>query len=219
MQIDYQIVNIDITDAQVKDLLKEINSTNKVSTITAPYYLIKTIKGIIDQKQTLVSCMIDYPLGISDSKTRLMAIDQASKIGADIVDIVIPQNLLSNRKYDKIREDLKFNTELCKNNNIGIRYILEYRVFDHHCLKKICEILEDFNIKQIFPSTGFFIDNLADNIIAVSFLHQNSKNLEIFCTGNCWNDNHFNMLNKANIFGIRMTSIHTLKNFLKYNLK
>jgi hypothetical protein len=39
---------------------------------------------------------------------------------------------------------------------------LEYRVFDHHCLKKICEILDTFGIKKVFPSTGYFIDNLAD---------------------------------------------------------
>lgn len=219
MQIDYQIADIDITDAEVKELVKEIVSLHGVSSITAPYYLIKVIKGIVESKQIPISCSIDYPLGISDSKTRLTAIDQAAKIGANFVDIVMPQNLASNRKYDKIREDLKSTTELCKTHNIEPRYLLEYRVFDHHCLKKICEILDDFNVKQIFPSTGFFIDNLADNIIAASFLHQNSKNLEIFCSGNLWSDKHFDLINKANIFGIRINSIHTLKNFLSHNLK
>lgn len=219
MHIDYQIIDVDITDAEVKELVKEIISFNKVSTITVPYYLIKLIKSATEEKELLISCAIDYPLGISDSKTRLTAIEQAAKIGANLVDIVMPQNLASNRKYDKIREDLKLTTELCKNHNIEPRYLLEYRVFDHHCLKKICEILDDFNIKQIFPSTGYFIDNLADNIIAASFLHQNSKNLEIFCSGNIWSEKHFDLLNKASVFGIRISSIHILKNFLSHNLK
>lgn len=219
MQIDYQITDIDITDAEVRELVKEIVSLHKVSTITVPYYLIKVVKSVMESKQIPVSCSIDYPLGISDSKTRLTAIEQAAKIGANLVDIVMPQNLASNRKYDKIREDLKLTTELCKNSNIEPRYLLEYRVFDHHCLKKICEILDDFNIKQIFPSTGYFIDNLADNIIAASFLHQNSKNLEIYCSGNIWSEKHFDLLNKASVFGIRISSIHILKKFLSHNFK
>jgi len=219
MHIDYQIADIDITDAEVKELVKEIISLNRLSTITVPYYLIKVVRSVMDSKDILLSCAIDYPLGISDSKTRLTAIEQAAKIGANLVDIVMPQNLASNRKYDKIREDLKLTTELCKNNNIEPRYLLEYRVFDHHCLKKICEILDDFNIKQIFPSTGYFIDNLADNIIAASFLHQNSKNLEIYCSGNIWSEKHFELLNKASVFGIRISSIHILKKFLSHNLK
>lgn len=219
MHIDYQIIDIDITDAEVKEIVKEIISFNKVSTITVPYYLIKVVRIATEGKELPISCAIDYPLGISDSKTRLTAIEQAAKIGANFVDIVMPQNLASNRKYDKIREDLKLTTELCKKHNVEPRYLLEYRVFDHHCLKKICEILDDFNIKQIFPSTGYFIDNLADNIIAASFLHQNSKNLEIFCSGNIWSEKHFDLLNRASVFGIRISSIHTLKNFLSHNLK
>jgi deoxyribose-phosphate aldolase len=219
MHIDYQIADIDITDAEVKELVKEIIALNKISTITVPYYLIKVVRSVVDSKDIPLSCTIDYPLGISDSKTRLTAIEQAAKIGANLVDIVMPQNLASNRKYDKIREDLKLTTELCKNNNIEPRYLLEYRVFDHHCLKKICEILDDFNIKQIFPSTGYFIDNLTDNIIAASFLHQNSKNLEIYCSGNIWSEKHFELLNKASVFGIRISSIHILKKFLSHNFK
>jgi deoxyribose-phosphate aldolase len=219
MQIDYQITDIDITDIEAKDLVKEILLLKTVSSITVPYYLLKVLRSTIEKKQIAISCMVDYPLGVSDSKTRLTAIDQAAKIGADMIDIVIPQNLASNRKYDKIREDLKNTTELCKTHNIEPRYILEYRVFDHHCLKKICEILDAFNIKQIFPSTGYFIDNLADNIIAITFLRQNSKNLEIFCSGNIWNDRHFHLLKNNNLYGIRVNSMHTLKNFLDYNSK
>ena len=217
MYIDYHISDIDITDAEIKELIKSISILNKVTSITAPYYIIRLLKNSIETKNIQLSCTIDYPLGVSDLKTRLTAIDQATKIGANLVDIVMPQNLASNRKYDKIREDLKTTTEICQTNNIEPRYLLEYRVFDHHCLKKTCEILDDFSIKKIFPSTGYFIDNLSDNIIAADFLHQNSKNLEIFCSGNLWNDRHFELINKSKLFGLRISSISVLQKFLNYN--
>lgn len=212
MNIDYQITDIDTTDIKAKELAKELLVNGKINSITVPYYLIKTIKNVVENN-IMVSCAIDYPLGISDLKTRLTAIEQAAKIGANMVDVVMPQNLASNRKYDKIREDLKYTTELCQKYNIEPRYILEYRVFDHNCLKKICEILDTFDIKNIFPSTGYFIDNLVDNIIAVSFLRQNSKNLNVFCSGNFWNDKHFELINKSNLFGVRINSIYICKKF------
>jgi deoxyribose-phosphate aldolase len=219
MYIDYKITDPDTNEAETKELVKELCSFKLVNSITAPHYLLKSIKNTIDTKDISLSCVIDYPLGFSDLRTRLTAIESAIKIGIDMVDIVMPQNLAANRKYDKIREDIKNCLDICSNNNIEPRYILEYRVFDHHCLKKICEILDSFGIKKVFPSTGYFLDNLADNLIASSFLYQNSKDLEIICSANIWNNKHFELINKANIYGIRISYIEILRNFLSYNLK
>jgi deoxyribose-phosphate aldolase len=139
-------------------------------------------------------------------------------MGANTIDIVMPQNLATNRKYDKIREDVKNCIDLSIENNVKIRYILEYRMFDHSCLKKLCEIFENHNMRCVLPSSGYFLDNLADNILASVFLHQNSKDLNIICTGNIWLDKHFDTIKKSGLFGLRTTSIHSLANFVKFNL-
>lgn len=215
MYIDFAIINTDLSDIEVKQNIEQVLSYN-INSITVPFYLLKVIKNLIGDKAAL-SCFIDYPLGISDIKTRRCAIEQAYKNGATIVDIVMPQNLAANRKYDKIRDDVKSAKEFCDANNVLIRYILEYRVFDHHCLKKICEIFDDSGIQNVFPSSGLFLDNLADNILACVFLHQNSKDLNIFSSGNMWNDKHFEILNKSGLFGFRTTSKHSLKNFIDFN--
>lgn len=156
-------------------------------------------------------------MGISDQKTRRFAVEQAVKNGANSVDIAMPQNLAANRKYDKIREDIKNIYDFCHENDVQIRYILEYRVFDHHCLKKVCEIFDDYNIIYAYPSTGFFLDNLADNILASIFLHQNSKNLNVISTGNIWSEKHFETIKKSGLFGFRTNSIHSLRNFIQFN--
>jgi deoxyribose-phosphate aldolase len=218
MYIDFYINDPSINESEAKQLVKDIVGLDVANSITLPYYLIKSVKPLMNQHGLDFSCFIDYPLGISDNKTRLFSIEQAHKCGINTVDITIPQNLAANRKYEKIREDVKSTADLCNSLKINLRYILEYRVFDHHCLKKICEIFDNFGIKYVFPSSGYFIDNLADNILASIFLHQNSKDLNIISSGNIWSNKHFELLIKSKIFGFRTNSIHSLKNFVAFNL-
>lgn len=219
MEIDFLINSTDINDIESKNLLNKVLELGCISSITLPHYLLKTAKLLVNNSNSKpdISCLIDYPLGISDLKTRQFAVSQAIKSGANCIDIGMPQNLAANRKYDKIREDIKNISDISIDKNIKYRYILEYRIFDHLCLKKMCEIFEDFNIHYIFPSSGYFIDNLADNIIASVFLHQNSKNLNVFCTGDAWLDKHFQMINKSGLFGLRLSNYYSLQNFLFFN--
>lgn len=216
MYIDFALIDTEINDNNAKNLFTEINQY-PIDSITVPYYLIKSCKNLIKENITL-SCFIDYPIGISDCKTRRFSVEQAFNNGASAVDVSMPQNLAANRKYDKIRDDVKTITEFANEHKILVRYILEYRLFDHHCLKKICEIFEQYSMSYVFPSTGYFIDNLADNILASIFLYKNSKDLNIISSGNIWTDKHFDTINKSGLFGFRTSSIHSLRNFQKFNL-
>jgi len=224
MYIDYIINDVAITEVETKQNLEHIlgpdYKTNLVNSITAPVFLIKSIKNFLKEKNLerdiSLSCLIDYPMGISDIKTRQSSVIYAIGLGANCIDVVMPQNLAANRKYDKIREDIKQIKEVCENQDIKIRYILEYRMFDHHCLKKICEIFDDFGIKYCFPSTGFFLDNISDNIIASIFLYKNSKNINIISSGQLWNKDQFKTIIKSGIYGFRTNSHFVCKDFFSF---
>ena len=216
MYIDFAITDTDLNEKQAKQYMADAMKYN-VDSISIPYYLLKSCgKSFLGSKKIDISCFIDFPLGISDLETRKLAAKNSIMAGATTVDIAMPQNLAANRKYDKIREDIKAMKEICEPIGVKIRYILEYRIFDHKCLKKICEIFDDNNISYAFPSTGFFLDNLADNLIASSFLHQNSKELNIIASGNIWTDKHFDILIRSGIHGLRTFSPHIIKNFRNY---
>jgi len=218
MHIDFAIIDTDINEKQAKENCIQAIECG-VNSITVPFYLLKTCKYLIEKTQTELSCFIDFPLGISDIKTRSYAVRQAIIYGANVIDISMPQNLAANRKYDKIRDDIKNIKDICSEKNIKIRYVLEYRLFDHRCLKKICEIFDVLDIQYAFPSTGFFIDNLADNLIAGSFLHQNSKEINIICSGNFWLEKHFNIVNKSGIYGLRCFCPKIICNFKQFLAK
>lgn len=217
MYIDYILQDADLSENSVKDMVTKIIDKKYISSITVPYYLIKLVKPLLGDSTIDFSCLVDYPLGISDLKSREFAATQAIRGGVNTIDIVIPQNLAANRRYDKIREDIRNITAIANEKSVKVRYVLEYRVFDHHCLKKICEIFETLSVKYVFPSTGYFLDNLADNIIASVFLHQHSKDLNIICSGNIWNIKHFELINKSGLFGFRTNSWHTIENFITFN--
>lgn len=214
MYVDYAIIDTDIEDKKAREKIASAIKLN-VNSITVPYYLLKSCKSLIKNSSSRLSCLVDFPLGISDPKTRYFAVEQAVASGANSIDISMPQNLAANRKYDKIRDDIKSIKSIC-GNEVLIKYLLEYRVFDHRCLKKICEIFDEHEITFAVTSTGFFIDNLADNLIASSFLHQNSKEIRVICTGNAWTENHFSILNKSGIYGFRTFKLEPLKTFKKF---
>jgi len=217
MYIDFALIDAGITETEAKDLIKYVVNKDLTNSITVPFYFIKLLKPYITNGLDC-ACLIDYPLGISDIPTRASAVYQAIKAGFNTLDISMPQNLASNRKYDKIRDDIESIVNIKGDSKINIRYILEYRKFDHHCLKKVCEIFENFGIKYVFPSSGYFIDNIADNILASIFLLKNSKDINIICTGNAWRDQHYETIINSGLFGFRTFSVNTLENFGIYNL-
>jgi deoxyribose-phosphate aldolase len=131
---------------------------------------------------------------------------------ANYIDIVIPSNYLTNRKYDKIREDIKYQKEICQN----VRYILEYRAYDHQYLKKMAEILVDNDLKTVCISTGYAVDVLSDSLIASQFLTSQVAGLNTIITANCWNPRHFDLVLKNKIENIRFSSVFALESFIKY---
>lgn len=218
MYIDFAFIDTEINESAARNTIKHIIDNSYVNSISLPIYFTKLIKPFLNNGLDF-SCLIDYPLGISDTKTRLCGVKEAINLGFNTIDISMPQNLAANRKYDKIRDDIRSITELVAEKKTNIRYILEYRKFDHHCLKKICEIFENMHIEYVFPSTGYFLDNISDNVIASIFLHKNSENLKIISTGNIWLDKHFESLINSGLFGFRTSSVHTLQNFVKFNFE
>lgn len=218
MFIDFLINSSDISDAELKTLIKDVMQTKLVKSVTVPYYLLKVVKPFISTNTSL-ACLIDYPCGNADLYSRQILMAQAVKAGANILDISVPQVLAAARKYDKIREDVKNCSDFAKLNNVTVRYILDYRVFDHHVLKKICEILDDFGIEFCFPSSGYFIDDINDHLIASIFLYKNSKNLKIVCAGNAWTEAHFDKIQKSGLYGFRTSSLFALQNYQKIDSK
>jgi deoxyribose-phosphate aldolase len=137
-------------------------------------------------------------------------VNQAVKNGATIIDIMIPHHLICNRKYDKFRDDVKLMLELCNSLGVKLRYMFEYRVFNYETLYKLAQILSTYGIYDIFPSSGYRLDNLHDNILAGAMIHKKTPNINIIYNGNIWNKNQIDQIISIKPYGIRFYSTNAL---------
>jgi hypothetical protein len=208
MYIEYYNNNIEYKDIDYKNEL-DLISKFPISGILGYQHYIKYIKKNYKSISASLGVFIDYPLSSSSSKHRLSLISEAIDIGCNFIVIPITFYSIINRKYDKFKLDIQSNIELCQQNNIEIRYMLEYRKFDSQLLTKVCKILVDNTIDVVYPSTGFFIDNIDDNLIASKFLIDKT-NIKTIINANIWKTEQINHLIKNNIYGISINNTECL---------
>lgn len=217
MNLEYCYYDITLKDSELLEIISKVTKFNLRSISVLPSYL-KPIKSLLSNTKIALSSPIDFPLGIMDLSSRLAIAENCINNGASILDVLCPAHLLCNRKYDKFREDIKAMQNLCSNSNLEIRYILEYRQFSYELLYKVAQILYDFNIKTIYPSSGYFIDDISDNITASALINKKVPDINIICTGNIWNNNQIKMAQKSKIYGLRVNSLNALELITKENI-
>lgn len=211
---EYAIYDLDLSDIDIKDNINKVIQYN-IDCISVPYFYTKIIRPLFENQKTIVSNAIDYPFGFSDTKTRNSAIINAIDNGAQKIDIVFQNNYLSNKKYDKLRQDISSSIEICKKYNVPIFFYLEYRIFTHQSLVKACNLLLEFGVDKVYVSTGHMLDDINDNVIAYDLLKQKTTIKPIF-TANIWTKNHVATLKKNNISSIRFNNINSLQTYMQY---
>lgn len=212
--IEYQIYDVDDTETEIKTKVENAISIG-VNVISVPYAYTKLCRTITKNTNVIVANPIDYPLGILDTSTRNSATLNAINNGAQKINIVIPNYYLANKKYDKIKNDISTNYKICLDHNVELSYYLEYRVFTHQSLIKACGLLLENNIKKIYVSTGYLMDNPEDNLIATVLLKDKS-NIDAIFTGNIWTTKHTDNLKKNNINRISTNNLQSLKLINRY---
>lgn len=213
MYIEYACYDYSLSDEEIKNNFTVALKLG-VKNISVHYIHLPIIKNLISEMPVGVSCPVDYPYGLSDPKIRLMGIANAAKNGATTIDMVMPAKYIANRKYDKLRDDIKTNLVMCQENNLILRYILEYRVFNHETLAKTCQILKTLGIEYVLPATGHMIDDINDNLIASKYLMAKSQ-IKTICNGNIWTEKHVQSVKSSDIHGIRIHHIPALELFLQ----
>lgn len=209
MFLEYALYDIATNETEFKESVTQVLKYKIDVLSVLPLYLkiAKTLAGDLAE----ISCPIDYPMGLMDMRGRCVAAEQAIKNGAKIIDVVCPSILLSNRKYDKFREDIRTLNDLCLQENVQLRYFLEYRVYSYELLYKIAQILYDLGVASVLPSTGYLLDDVYDNILASGLINKKVPNINIVCNGNIWNNQQVDTIKKANLYGVRVSSLNALK--------
>jgi len=194
-----------LSDQEIKEVLKSIKSIQKIDYILINEHQLRMSKFFFHQDR--INILVDYPLGTNSAEIRLKNIENiAGKSG--VISIQAPANNLINRKYDKIRKEIATIKEILPKET-EIRYVLDYRKYNHNTLIKFCSILQEYKINIVYPSTTFFIDNIYDNIIAGKFLEKKTQVKPIF-NGNLWTPEHLEVIIKSKPVGISVQHTQSL---------
>lgn len=212
--IEYGHYDLATNENEIKQLIINNVIPFEPSCISVLPYYIKHIKPLINHSH--LSTIIDYPFGVSDSPSRMLGVQEAIKEGVDSIELVMNSSLLCNRKYDKIRKELEIFSNLCVQNNVVPKCILEYKLFAPELLYKACSILNEYNIYTIYPSANFLIDNIGDNILAGMLILKKNPKMFIVFNGSAWTDDQLDMLTKnSHILAYRTSNIYTLEKLYK----
>lgn len=212
MYIEYFFNSIEDNENEIRLTMDKLNHY-PIHNILTLYSNLKFFKKNFPKYN--YGCFIDYPISTYEFSKRHELIIDAIDIGARFICITVPFSSIINRKYSKFKEDIEKNKDICLSKNIELRYILEYRKFDHNILSKICNILVSNNINIAYPSTGFFIDNADDNIIASTFL-KTKTNINMIINANIWTDKQVQNIINSEPYGISVNQILALEMVLKY---
>jgi hypothetical protein len=85
-------------------------------------------------------------------------------------------------------------------------------------LYRVSQILLDLGIDTIYPSTGYLLDDINDNIIATALINKKVP-INIICNGNIWNNSQINNISQSKIYGIKVNSINALDLLNQNNIK
>lgn len=208
MKIELSIHNTDIMDIELKKNIIDAVKYQPDSISFLPHH-VKYAKRIVKDNCPISSC-VDFPFGILDTETRAHYVKKSIREGVNKIDIVIPCHLLLNKKYEKIKKDIEQNNFICKKSNVELRYVLEYRIFNHYTLTRACKLLKENGIETIYASTGHMIDNLTDNSIACMYLEKKTG-IKTIINGDIWREDQIEVISDHSPFGIRFKSLHSLR--------
>jgi hypothetical protein len=74
----------------------------------------------------------------------------------------------------------------------------------------MAQILLEFGISECFPSTGYLLDDINDNMIAAAMINKKTEKINIIINGNIWNQKQAETICKSSVYGIRVNSVNAV---------
>ena len=201
-------------DCTHKDILETIftSAQQEMHCVSLPSGFMSRVNEFLgDQK---FAAAIDFPYGLSTPQVRLHEIILAIRHGAALIDLVLNSSYIKEQNWRKVKDDLKSCLTICRENDVELRPIIEYRLFAPKTVLMLCEILHRMHVNFLINCTGSFVDDLDDNAIMCHEI-QNKTGLSVITCSKLIDKKYFNLFSSMDIYGIRFTSPKIAENILK----
>lgn len=149
---DHTLLAANATRSEVEQLCKEAKEYDFMSVCVNPYF-VPLAKKELAGSDVKVCTVIGFPLGQMSTKAKVFEANDAVKMGADEVDMLINVSALKDQDYDYVRNEIHEIKEACEGKLLKV--ILECCYLSKEEIKKASELAKEAGADFVKTSTGF----------------------------------------------------------------
>lgn len=149
---DHTLLAANATRNEVEQLCKEAKEYDFMSVCVNPYF-VPLAKKELAGSDVKVCTVIGFPLGQMSTKAKIFEANDAVKMGADEVDMVINVSALKDQDYDYVRNEIHEIKKACEGKLLKV--ILECCYLSKEEIKKASELAKEAGADFVKTSTGF----------------------------------------------------------------
>ena len=149
---DHTLLAANATRSEVEQLCKEAKEYDFMSVCVNPYF-VPLAKKELAGSDVKVCTVIGFPLGQMSTKAKAFEANDAVKMGADEVDMVINVSALKDQEYDYVRNEIHEIKKACEGKLLKV--ILECCYLSKEEIKKASELAKEAGADFVKTSTGF----------------------------------------------------------------
>ena len=150
-KVDHTLLKPEATWPQVQTLCDEAVRYHTASVCINTCYVRQAAEYLADRVP--VCCVVGFPLGAMDTKSKAFEAKTAVENGADEVDMVINIGWLKNRQYDDVKADIQAVRAAVGDRVLKV--IIETCLLTDEEKERMCDIVCQAGADFIKTSTGF----------------------------------------------------------------
>lgn len=210
------IVELGVYDYDVKyDLLQKIGffaTYHKLNAVSVPISFLDKVKPYLLNVKT--ACLIDAPYGLSLLEIKHHSIIKAIHKEAEIIELVLNNNLIINKEWEKLQNELKTCLELCRSKQVEFRIAIDWRLMSEAEAIELCNAVAYAGVDCIITSNGYTPDDPSDNIILAQKAQKTHK-IPVICSSVLFKPFHLESIREnKHIYGLRINNYELAKRFL-----
>ncbi len=152
--IEHTVLKQTTTISEVDKVCMEASMENFYAVCIPPKY-VHGAKKMLDGSNVKVVTVIGFPLGLSAKETKVKEIEEAIRMGADELDMVIDLGALKSGDWKHLEDEIKDCLKPVYAGRKIVKVIVESGILTENELITCCKLYSNFNIDFMKTSTGY----------------------------------------------------------------
>jgi deoxyribose-phosphate aldolase len=152
--IEHTVLKQTTTISEVDKVCLDASMENFYAVCIPPKY-VHSAKKMLDGSNVKVVTVIGFPLGLSAKETKVKEIEEAIKMGADELDMVIDLGALKSGDWKHLEDEIKDCLKPVYAAGKVIKVIVESGILTENELIACCKLYGNYSIDFMKTSTGY----------------------------------------------------------------